>query len=65
MAEPANPRAALVADLAEHVKVLVVAGDLEAARVAGAAIARLLGSASDDIGNVVDLSLVQRGAAGR
>ena len=37
-----TPRASLVADLADHVRELAFVGDLEAARIAGDALARLL-----------------------
>jgi hypothetical protein len=43
IAKPPNTRTALVADLADYVKLLALAGDLEAARIALTAIARLLG----------------------
>jgi hypothetical protein len=44
IAKPRSARAALVADLADHLKVLVHADELEAARVASSAIASLFGS---------------------
>lgn len=42
IAKPPNARAALIAALAEHVKTLALAGDIEAARVASDTIVSLL-----------------------
>ena len=44
IAKPLSPRAAFIASLAEHLKALALAGDIEAARVASDVLARLLGS---------------------
>ena len=59
IAKPPTPRAAFFASLAEHLKILAVSGDVEAARIASDAIARLLGSTA--IGaRVVDLETARR-----
>lgn len=59
IAEPPNPRAALLTSLAEHLPVLAHVGDIEAVRVASDAIGRLLGlSATGSC--VVDLAVARR-----
>jgi hypothetical protein len=50
----------LVADLADHVRELALAGDLEAARIASDALTRLLGT-GDASAPVVDLACARRG----
>jgi hypothetical protein len=52
----ASPRAALIASLADHVRALALAGDLEAARVASDALARLLTGKEGDTAPIVDLA---------
>ena len=59
IAKPLTPRAAFVVVLAEHLKVLALVGDVEAARVAWDAIGRVLGSPSA-AGSVVDLAVARR-----
>jgi hypothetical protein len=59
IAIPPSPRAAFVASLAEHLKTLAIGGDIEAARIASDAIARLLGS-SARVASVVDLETARR-----
>lgn len=59
IAKPPTQRAAFVASLAEHVKTLALAGDVEAARIASDAIGRLLGSSATEA-RVLDLAMVRR-----
>jgi len=59
-----SPRAALAATLAGHVTELLAGGDLEGAKVASDALARLLGSTSG-AGEVVDLEVERRRRGGR
>jgi hypothetical protein len=56
IAKSPNARAALIVALTDHVRTLALVGDLEAARVASDAIARLLGTAAASPGMVVDLA---------
>jgi hypothetical protein len=56
LTKPASHRAALLAHLAEDLKAAVLAGDVEAARVAHGAIGRLLGGEAAGEGGVVDLT---------
>jgi hypothetical protein len=58
-----NPRRVLLVHLAEDLREAIVAGDIEAARVAHEAIGRLLGSDATQLAPVVDLDR-QRGAPG-
>ena len=59
IAKPMTPRAALLAVLADYVKLLALAGDIEAARVASDAIGRLLGS-NETSASVVDFAGARR-----
>lgn len=56
LTKPASPRAALLAHLAEDLRAAVLAGDVEAARVAHEAIGRLLGGEVAGEGSVIDLA---------
>lgn len=56
IAKPSSTRAAFVVELAERVKVLTLAGDLEGARVAVEALQRLLGAAPSKLADVLDLA---------
>jgi hypothetical protein len=51
-----SPRARLVADLADRVRELALAGDLAGARIAQEAIAKLLGRGDEEPSPVVDLA---------
>jgi hypothetical protein len=46
IAKPPTSRAAFIASLAQHLEIVAVSGDVEAARIASDAIARLLGSSA-------------------
>ena len=59
IAKPRRPREAFIASLAERLKVLALASDIDAARVASDAIARLLGSGGTGA-DVVDLEVARR-----
>lgn len=60
IAKPPTPRAAFIANLAEHLTALAIAGDVEAARVASEAIGRLLGS-NATAASGVDLACARAG----
>lgn len=60
VAKGRNARASFIAVLADHVKVFGAAGDVEAARIATDAIARLLGSLATGA-TVVDIRRAKRG----
>lgn len=59
-----SARAAFIVELAEQVKAMALAGDLEAARVASDALARLLGGATGKSTSVVDLGSERRRRGG-
>jgi hypothetical protein len=61
IAKPPTPRAAFVAALAEHVKALALAGDLQAARVASDALVCMLTTGD---AHVVDLAVARRKSPG-
>jgi hypothetical protein len=57
---PANPRAALAADLAGHMARLLAAGDVEGARITHETIGRLLGGEPSGGAVVLDLAAERR-----
>jgi len=57
---PANPRAALAADLAGHLARLLAAGDVEGARITHETIGRLLVTEPSEGAAVVDLAAERR-----
>jgi hypothetical protein len=58
--KPADPRSALLGQLAEGMREALAAGDVEAARIAHEAIGRLLGATGADAGGVIDLAAERR-----